>query len=76
MNLYTKPRSKLIQQGDDMYTILEVVSRNQFVDGKNVIDRVKLGYMVKWVGGNHVVQHDDKLLIVEKIQDAQYEEIK
>ena len=75
MNLYTKPRSKLIQQGDDMYTILEVVSRNQFVDGKNVIDRVKLGYMVKWVGGNHVVQHDDKLLIVEKIQDAQYEEI-
>jgi len=75
MNLYTKPRSKLIQQGDDMYTILEVVSRNQFVDGKNVIDRVKLGYMVKWVGGNHVVQHDDKLLIVEKIQDAQYETI-
>ena len=75
MNLYTKPRSKLIQQGDDMYTILDVVSRNQFVDGKNVIDRVKLGYMVKWVGGNHVVQHDDKLLIVEKIQDAQYETI-
>jgi len=75
MNLYTKPRSKLIQQGDDMYTILDVVSRNQFVDGKNVIDRVKLGYMVKWYGGNHVVQHDDKLLIVEKIQDAQYETI-
>ena len=73
MNLYTKPKSKLIQQGEDMYTILEVVSRNQFVDSNNVIDRVKLGYMVKWVGGNHVVQHDDKLLIVEKIQDAQYE---
>jgi hypothetical protein len=76
MNLYTKPRSKLIQQGEDMYTILDVVSRNQFVDSNNVIDRVKLGYMVKWIGGNHVVQHDDKLLIVEKIQDAQYEEIK
>ena len=76
MNLYTKPRSKLIQQGEDMYAILDVVSRNQFVDSNNVIDRVKLGYMVKWIGGNHVVQHDDKLLIVEKIQDAQYEEIK
>ena len=75
MNLYTKPRSKLIQQGDDMYTILDVVSRNQFVDKNNVINRTSLGYMVKWVGGNHVVQHDDKLLIVEKIQDAQYEEI-
>ena len=76
MNLYTKPRSKLIQQGEDMYTILDVVSRNQFVDKNNVINRTSLGYMVKWVGGNHVVQHDDKLLIVEKIQDAQYEEIK
>ena len=75
MNLYTKPRSKLIQQGDDMYTILDVVSRNQFVDKNNVINRTSLGYMVKWVGGNHVVQHDNKLLIVEKIQDAQYEEI-
>jgi hypothetical protein len=75
MNLYTKPRSKLIQQGDDMYTILDVVSRNQFVDKNNVINRTSLGYMVKWCGGNHVVQHDDKLLIVEKIQDAQYETI-
>ena len=64
MNLYTKPKSKLIQQGEDMYTILDVVGRNQFVDSNNVIDRVKLGYMVKWCGGNHVVQHDDKLLIV------------
>ena len=76
MNLYTKPRSKLIQQGEDMYTILDVVSRNQFVDKNNVINRTSLGYMVKWVGGNHVVQNDDKLIIVEKIEDAQYEEIK
>ena len=73
MNLYTKPRSKLIQQGEDMYTILDVVSRNQFVDKNNVINKTQLGYMVKWVGGNHVIQADDKLLIVEKIQDAQYE---
>ena len=76
MNLYTKPRSKLIQQGEDMYTILDVVSRNQFVDKNNVINRTSLGYMVKWCGGNHVVQNDDKLIIVEKIEDAQYEEIK
>ena len=76
MNLYTKPRSKLIQQGDDMYTILDVVSRNQFVDKNNVINRTSLGYMVKWVGGNHVVQHDNKLLITQKIEDAQYEAIK
>ena len=52
------------------------MGRHICVDDKNVIDRIKLGHIVKWVGGNHVVQHDDKLLIVEKIQDAQYEEIK
>ena len=75
MNLYTKPRSKLIQQGDDMYTILDVVSRNQFVDKNNVINRTSLGYMVKWCGGGHVVQKDDKLIICSKIEDAQYETI-
>jgi len=69
----TKPESKIIIQGEDMYTIKFVMGRHMVVDGNNVIDRVKLGYMVKWVGGNHVVQKDDKLLIVEKVEDAQYE---
>ena len=75
MDLYTKPRSKLIQQGDDMYTILDVVNRGLFTNSENVINKTQLGYMVKWVGGNHVIQHDNKLLIVEKIEDAQYETI-
>ena len=75
MNILSKPESKIIVQGEDMFTILQVVNRTQFVDKNNVINRTSLGYMVKWVGGNHVVQHDDKLLIVEKIQDAQYETI-
>ena len=76
MNTLTKPQSQILQQGEDMFTILQVVSRSQFVDGQNVIDRVKLGYMVKWCGGNHVVQHNDKLLIGQKIEDAQYEEVR
>ena len=59
-----------------MFTILQVVNRSQFVDGNNTINRTSLGYMVKWCGGNHVVQHDNKLLITQKIEDAQYEEIK
>ena len=69
----TKPESKIIIQGEDMYTIKFVMGRHMVVDKDNVIDRVKLGYMVKWAGGNHVVQKDDKLLIVEKVEDAQYE---
>ena len=71
----TKPNSTIISQGEDMFTIKHIVNRVHFVDGNNVIDRVKLGYMVKWAGGNHVVMKDDKLIIVERVEDAQIEEI-
>lgn len=71
----TKPSSQILQQGDELYTIKYVMGRHICVDDKNVIDKVKLGHLVKWYGGNHVVQAEQKLLIVEKIQDAQYEEI-
>lgn len=73
MDLLSKPNSKILQQGDELYTIKYVMGRHTVVDGDNVIDRGKLGYLVQWVGGNHVVQHDNKLYIVEKIEDAQYE---
>ena len=76
MDITNKPSSQILTQGENMYTIKYVMGRHICVDDKNVIDRIKLGHLVKWYGGNHVVQHDDKLLIVEKIQDAQYEEIK
>ena len=73
MNILNKPSSKILQQGDELYTIKYVMGRHICVDDKNVIDRIKLGHLVKWYGGNHVVQAEQKLLIVEKIQDAQYE---
>jgi hypothetical protein len=73
MNTLTKPSSQILQQGDELYTIKYVMGRHICVDDKNVIDRIKLGHLVKWYGGNHVVQAEQKLLIVEKIQDAQYE---
>ena len=73
MLILNKPSSQILQQGEEMYTIKYVMGRHICTDKDNVIDRIKLGHIVKWVGGNHVVQHDDKLLIVEKIQDAQYE---
>jgi len=76
MTTLTKPNSTIIQQGEEMYVIKHIVNRTQFVDKDNVIDRVKLGYMVKWCGANHVVQHDNKLLIVEKIEEVQYESSK
>lgn len=75
MNTLTKPNSNIIVQGEEMFTILQVVSRSHFVNEQNVINRVKLGYMVKWCGGDHVVQHNDKLIIGQKIEDAQYETI-
>ena len=75
MNLLHKPNSKIFIQGEEMYTIKYVMGRHMCVDDKNVIDKVKLGHLVKYYGGNHVVQKDDKLLIVEKIEDAQYEQV-
>ena len=75
MNLLHKPNSKIFVQGEEMYTIKYVMGRHICVDDKNVIDKVKLGHLVKYYGGNHVVQKDDKLLIVEKIEDAQYEQV-
>ena len=73
MNLLSKPESKIISQGEDMFTVLHVVNRGLFTNSENVINKTQLGYMVKWCGGGHVVQNDQKLIIVEKIEDAQYE---
>ena len=75
MEVLHKPNSKIFIQGEEMYTIKYVMGRHICVDDKNVIDKVKLGHLVKYYGGNHVVQKDDKLLIVEKIEDAQYEQV-
>ena len=75
MQVLHKPNSRIFIQGEEMYTIKYVMGRHICVDDKNVIDKVKLGHLVKYYGGNHVVQKDDKLLIVEKIEDAQYEQV-
>lgn len=73
MEILHKPSSQVITQGENMYTIKYVMGRHICVDDKNVIDRIKLGHLVKWYGGGHVVQKDDKLIICSKIEDAQYE---
>ena len=76
MLILNKPSSQILQQGEEMYTIKYVMGRHICTDKDNVIDRIKLGHLVKWYGGGHVVQKDDKLIICSKIEDAQYEEIK
>jgi hypothetical protein len=75
MNTLTKPSSQILQQGDELYTVLHVVNRGLFTNSENVINKTQLGYMVKWCGGGHVVQDNDKLIICSKIEDAQYETI-
>ena len=75
MVILNKPNSKIIHQGDEMFTILHIVNRTQFVNQNNTINRTSLGYMVQWCGGDKVVQENNKLLICSKIEDAQYETI-
>ena len=75
MKTYYKPNATIIQQGDDMFTILHVAGRSLFTNKENVINKTHLGYMVKWCGGNHVIQHNDQLIICSKIEDTQYETV-
>ena len=74
MRTFSTPRSQIIEQGDKMYKILKRYPRDKFlVDGN--IDKTKLGWIVKWEEGDHVVQHDNKLLICEEIKQHEYETI-
>ena len=73
MQILQHPTSRILSQGDDMYKVDLVVNRGLFTNNKNVINKIQLGYLVKWLGAEHVVQNDNQLIVCTKIQDADYE---
>ena len=73
MQILQHPTSRILSQGDDMYKVDLVVNRGLFTNNKNVINKIQLGYLVKWLGAEHVVQDNQKLIVCTKIQDADYE---
>lgn len=52
----------LIEFNGEFYKILG--------ESKPIEDKTKLGYLVKWYGGDKVLGYGDKLLICETIKDA------
>lgn len=62
-NINTLLRYKpLIEFNGEFYKILG--------EAKPMQDKTKLGYLVKWYGGDKVLGYGDKLLICETIKDA------
>ena len=55
----------IIEFGGEFYKILG--------ETKPIEDKTKLGYLVKWYGGDKVLGYADKLLICETIIDANVE---
>ena len=75
LKTFHKPRSRVIQQGDNLYLIMGVYNAQMFINLDKTVDRHKLGMIVKYEGGNHVIQHENKYYICQQIEDAQYEDI-
>jgi|GEM_PF-5393393 len=65
VNLKT-PRSTIIEFGDEMYKLLAIHSDRGY-------DKDKLGYLVKYYGGNKILKREDKLLICELIEEVKIE---
>ncbi len=66
MNLY----SNVIYNGNKAYKILKAVAMHQFLNKDDSVNRKVLGLYVNEIGGNHVLQHNNKFLICEEIEEA------
>ena len=66
MNLY----NNVIYNGNKAYKILKVVTIHHFLNKDDSVNRKVLGLYVNEIGGNHVLQHNNKFLICEEIEEA------
>ena len=66
MNLY----NNVIYNGNKAYKILKAVTMHHFLNKDDSVNRKVLGLYVNEIGGNHVLQHNDRVLICEEIEEA------
>lgn len=64
MKVLTIPGSTIIEMGDEMFKVLAKHRDRNY-------DKDKLGYLVKYYGGNKILKREDILFICEKIEDLQ-----
>jgi hypothetical protein len=62
--------SNVIYNGDKAYKILNIISIHHFLNRDNTLNKKVLGLYVNEIGGNHVLQRDDKFLICDVIEEA------
>lgn len=60
----------ILYNGDKAYRILNEAFIHNFLNKNNTINRKVLGVYVNELGGNHVLQKDNKFLICEEIEEA------
>ena len=68
MRSFNTPRSEILEYQGDM---LKVLARHK----NGGYSKEKLGYLVKFYGGNKVLMSDNTLIICEVLEDAILEEL-
>lgn len=61
----------IIYKNNNAYKILNKISIHHFLNKDNSVNQQVLGLYVNQLGGNHVLQQDNKFLICEIIQEAE-----
>lgn len=64
MKTLTVPQSTIIEMNGEMFKVLAYHKDQGY-------DKDKLGYLVKYYGGNKILKRENTLLICETIEDAE-----
>ena len=62
------PGTKILEHKGEMFKLLAIHTDNGY-------DKEKLGYLVKYYGGDKIVKANGKLWICDTIKDASYESV-
>ena len=66
MRTLKTPRSTILDYNGEMFKVLAVHKDQGY-------DKEKLGYLVKYYGGDKILKRDNQLLICEQIEEAKIE---
>jgi hypothetical protein len=66
MRTLKTPRSTILDYNGEMFKLLAVHKDQGY-------DKEKLGYLVKYYGGDKILKRDNQLLICEQIEEAKIE---
>lgn len=66
MRTLKTPRSTILDYNGEMFKLLAVHKDQGY-------DKEKLGYLVKYYGGDKILKRDSQLLICEQIEEAKIE---